>query len=85
MDSLIRSSKNVINALIISAVLSTPVYAKKKQSYTSQNKIFATSYVVQDIDTGEIVIEKNNIAKKLATEAIKRGSTDNISCMILFF
>jgi protein phosphatase 2C len=28
---------------------------------------------------------KNNIAKKLATEAIKRGSTDNISCMILFF
>jgi serine/threonine protein phosphatase PrpC len=28
---------------------------------------------------------KNNIAKKLATEAMNRGSTDNISCMILFF
>lgn len=28
---------------------------------------------------------KENIAKKLATEAIKKGSTDNISCMILFF
>jgi hypothetical protein len=28
---------------------------------------------------------KNNIAKKLALEAIKRGSTDNISVMILFF
>jgi serine/threonine protein phosphatase PrpC len=28
---------------------------------------------------------KNNIANKLATEAIKRGSTDNISVMILFF
>ena len=28
---------------------------------------------------------KNNIAMKLATEAIRRGSTDNISCMILFF
>jgi serine/threonine protein phosphatase PrpC len=28
---------------------------------------------------------KNNIAKKIATKAIERGSTDNISCMILFF
>jgi serine/threonine protein phosphatase PrpC len=28
---------------------------------------------------------KNNIAKKIATEAIKKGSTDNVSCMILFF
>jgi hypothetical protein len=28
---------------------------------------------------------KNNIAKKLALEAIRRGSTDNISVMILFF
>jgi serine/threonine protein phosphatase PrpC len=28
---------------------------------------------------------KNNIAMKLASDAIKRGSTDNVSCMVLFF
>ena len=92
MDSLIRSSKNVINALIISAVLSTPVYAKKKQSYTSQNKIFATSYVVQDIDTGEIVIEKNkeeirSIASitKLMTAIVVLDAGQDLSEKITFY
>jgi len=28
---------------------------------------------------------KNNIAKKMAEKAIEKGSTDNVSCMILFF
>jgi serine/threonine protein phosphatase PrpC len=35
-----------------------------------------------NIDTNSM---KNNIAKKMATEAIRKGSTDNVSCMILFF
>ena len=35
-----------------------------------------------NIDTNSL---KNNIAKKMATEAIRKGSTDNVSCMILFF
>ena len=28
---------------------------------------------------------KNNIAKKMAEKAIEKGSTDNVSCLILFF
>jgi D-alanyl-D-alanine endopeptidase (penicillin-binding protein 7) len=59
MDLLIRLLKNVINALIISAILSAPVHANQKKSYNNRNNILATSYVVQDIDTGEIVTEKN--------------------------
>jgi serine/threonine protein phosphatase PrpC len=35
-----------------------------------------------NIDTNSL---KNNISKKMATEAIRKGSTDNVSCMILFF
>lgn len=59
MDSLIKLLKNVTNALVILAILSTSVYAKEKKSYNNQNNILATSYIVQDIDTGEIVTEKN--------------------------
>ena len=92
MDSLIRLSKNVINALIISAVLSTPVYAKKKQSYTAQNNILATSYVVQDIDTNEIVTEKNkeeirSIASitKLMTAIVVLDAGQDLSEKIVFY
>lgn len=92
MVSLIRLLKNVINALIISAVLSTPVYAKKKKSYTVQNNIFATSYVVQDIDTGEIVTEKNkeeirSIASitKLMTAIVVLDAGQDLSEKITFY
>ena len=53
MDSLIKSLKNVIKAILISLVFISTANA--------QNKILATNYLVQDIDTGEVIAEKNSL------------------------
>ena len=58
MDSSIKLLANVIKTLLIVGVLSFPVYAKQKP-VKSQNSILATSYFVKNLDTGEIVAEKN--------------------------
>jgi len=91
MDLLIRLLKNVINALIISAILSAPVHANQKKSYNNRNNILATSYVVQDIDTGEIVTEKNkeeirSIASitKLMTAIVVLDAKQDLSEKIVF-
>ena len=45
--------------LIVSVLLAVPAYAKKpRQVSVSQYRILATNYVVQDLDTGEIIIEQ---------------------------
>jgi len=53
MDLSIKLLKNVIKAILISLVFISTVSA--------QNKILATNYLVQDIDTGEIIAEKNSL------------------------
>jgi len=63
MDSLTRLLKNVLKfLLILSLVWGVPVYAKKhsKHQATPQDSILATSYIVKDIDTGEILSERNS-------------------------
>jgi D-alanyl-D-alanine endopeptidase (penicillin-binding protein 7) len=54
------SLKNAVKYLvIISVVFFTPAYAKKpKQVSVSQNQVLATSYVVEDLDTGEVIAEQ---------------------------
>ena len=45
--------------LIVSVLLAVPAYAKKpRQVSVSQDRILATNYVVQDLDTGEIILEQ---------------------------
>lgn len=62
MALLIKSLKNVINSLLILGLLSFPAYAKKavKQPAESQSTILATNYQVTNLDTGEIIVEKNS-------------------------
>ena len=57
MDLSIKSLKNVIKALIVFSALTSPVYAKQ----AVQHSVLATNYVVQDLDTGEIITEKNSL------------------------
>jgi len=45
--------KSVINAVLIALVFIS--------SASAQNRILATNYLVQDIDTGEIIAEKNSL------------------------
>ena len=63
MDSWIMWWKNVLKlTLILTLCLGVPAYAKKtKNAVRSQStSILATSYLVKDIDTGEIIAEKNS-------------------------
>jgi len=55
-------SKNVIKLLLIVLLITVgPVYAKKaRQVPALQNHILATNYVVQDIDSGEIIAEQGS-------------------------
>lgn len=59
---LIKLLKNVIKHLLILALLTgVPAYAKKRVSApVSRNAILATNYVVQDLDTGEILAEQGS-------------------------
>lgn len=59
---LIKLLKNVCNIVLLVAILSTPAVAKQKKKPTviPQNAIFATNYFVKDLDTGEILKEKNS-------------------------
>lgn len=54
--------KNAVKYLLIISLLSTvPVYAKRhKQVPVSQDRILATNYVVQDLDSGEILVEQGS-------------------------
>ena len=55
--------KNVIKCLLILCLLvGVPVHAKKhvKHKVIPSNHILATSYVVQDLDSGEIIAERNS-------------------------
>jgi serine-type D-Ala-D-Ala endopeptidase (penicillin-binding protein 7) len=62
MDLSIKLLKNAVNALVVLAVLSTPAFARQhKKSVTQpQNGILATNYIVKDLDTGEVLKEKNS-------------------------
>ena len=62
MASLMISLKNVVKYLLIFSLLSgVPVYAKKhKHAPALNNKILATNYVVQDLDSGEILLEQGS-------------------------
>jgi D-alanyl-D-alanine endopeptidase (penicillin-binding protein 7) len=54
--------KNAVKYLLIISLLSTvPVYAKRhKQVPILQDRILATNYVVQDLDSGEILAEQGS-------------------------
>jgi D-alanyl-D-alanine endopeptidase (penicillin-binding protein 7) len=54
--------KNVLKYLLILSLLTgVPVYAKKRKNAPIQhNAILATNYVVQDLDTGEILAEQGS-------------------------
>jgi D-alanyl-D-alanine endopeptidase (penicillin-binding protein 7) len=59
--------KNALKILVVLSLSIGPVYAKKHHSTakrvpipTKSSPILATSYMVQDIDTGEIIAEKNS-------------------------
>jgi D-alanyl-D-alanine endopeptidase (penicillin-binding protein 7) len=54
--------KNVLKYLLILSLLTgVPVYAKKRTiAPVQRNAILATNYVVQDIDTGEVLVEQGS-------------------------
>lgn len=90
---LIKLLKNVVNAFLIFCLLSTPAFAKKRVSspVKVQTSILATNYVVQDLDTGEIIAEKNSaevrsIASitKLMTAIVVLDSRQNLDETITF-
>lgn len=69
MDLSTKLWKSAVSLLTVAAlVFSTPAYAKKQKHkrhkhrhvVVQQHKILATSYLVQDLDTGEIIAEKNS-------------------------
>jgi len=53
----IRSLKNAVKLLLLFCFVTPGAFAKKPQE--SHDKILATNYVVQNLDTGEILAEKN--------------------------
>ena len=61
MDLSIKLLKNAVKILLLSVVISSPVFAKKQAMSHSkpQTSILATNYIVQNLDTGEIITEKN--------------------------
>jgi D-alanyl-D-alanine endopeptidase (penicillin-binding protein 7) len=58
----IKLLKSVVKyLLIISLILSAPAFAKKhSRAVAKQDKILATTYLVQDLDSGEILAEQNS-------------------------
>ena len=62
MDSLMILLKNAVKTLLLVSLLTAaPVYAKKaRQVPALQSQILATNYVVQDIDSGEIIAEQGS-------------------------
>jgi D-alanyl-D-alanine endopeptidase (penicillin-binding protein 7) len=92
MDLLIKSLKNVVKILLIAGVFSFPAYSKKSNKPpVSQNAILATNYIVQDLDTGEIITEKNSLEirsiasiTKLMTAVVVLDSHQDLSEVLLF-
>jgi len=85
MASLMLSWKNVLKLLLtVSLFIGVPVFAKKQAHTQNNNGILATSYLVKDIDTGEILIEKNSqeirsiasITKLMSAMVILDADTD---------
>jgi D-alanyl-D-alanine endopeptidase (penicillin-binding protein 7) len=79
------SWKNVLKLLLtVSLFIGVPVFAKKQAHTQNNNGILATSYLVKDIDTGEILIEKNSqeirsiasITKLMSAMVILDADTD---------
>lgn len=93
MDLSIKLLKNVAKALIVFGLFLPPAFAKKTKPAPHQehNHVLATSYVVQDLDTGEIITEKNinevrSIASitKLMTAVIVLDARQNLEEVITF-
>ena len=93
MDLSIKLLKNVLKTLIVLVLIVPPVFAKKLNpaSKQEQNYVFATNYVVQDLDTGEILAERNSnevrsIASitKLMTAVIVLDARQNLDEVISF-
>jgi D-alanyl-D-alanine endopeptidase (penicillin-binding protein 7) len=91
MDSSIKSLKNVIKAVGIVLCLASLSVGAKTQN-RQQNTILATSYLVKDLDTGEIITEKNqdevrSIASitKLMTAIVVLDAKQDLNEKIEFF
>jgi serine/threonine protein phosphatase PrpC len=63
------------------------IYNNPNYDLTDTNSQYSSTYsqTIQTIQTVNTIDESNNIARKLAEYAIAKGSTDNVSIVIVFF